>query len=555
MKLKYLLIIVFVTLSAIPLFAGLQYLNERSGEYYREQYKEHLSALSLIAKKRVLTAIDRVRDNTALVASRTQLRISLDEWNRTGDDHSRERVARIINDAKRGLQHLKDISIFSIDGTVVTATSETARPTAIDPEDYDQRKITLRKQKQHVLIDSVAPLLLNNRIVGFIHLSFYTDFLTDLVRDRSGLGETGEWLFAVRDEEGAALFAVPLKYDHTAAFERRVPSNRLDVPITQAMLGNEIIMEYAPDYLEVPVLASTRYIEKLDWGLVAKVNESEVGERVNRNKSIIYLTGLVIIVLAVAAGVVLSFFISNPIERLKTYSSKVANGSFDPPPQMGGWQEVKELTAHFSFMVKALQEMNDNLATRIEERTKELQEANAKLEIVATQDPLTGLHNRRYFDDRYQEEFSRAKRYGSELTVAIMDIDHFKQVNDTYGHDFGDIVLRKIAAFLKSTARDSDILARIGGEEFCIILPETPKNASGVLLNRLCTEIAGIEFSLKDQALNVTCSFGVAHLDGDTEDAETLLKQADVALYEAKTGGRNRVVHYRDQGKAERQTT
>lgn len=544
MKLKYLLIVAFVVLSAIPLFSGLQFLNEHSGEHYREQYEDHLSSLSLIAKKRLLTTIDRIRDNTALISSRTQMRISLDQWNQTGDKAHLDRVSRIINDAKHALSHVKDISLFDQAGAMAASTMAETEGTTIDPQLFDRPVISLAKEGPLVVVLSTAPLEYDHRTVGYIRISFHADFLTDLVRDRAGLGETGEWLFAVRDKNGDALFAVPLKFDHKAAFERRVSRERTDVPITQALLGNEIVMSQAPDYREEPVLASTRYIEEMDWGLVAKVNESEVNRTFNRNRSIIYITEIAIILTAIAAGVALSFFISNPIERLKTYSSKVAKGSFDPPPEMGGWQEVKELTSHFSYMVKALQEMNDNLAARIEERTQDLQEANDKLEIIATQDPLTGLHNRRYFDTRYQEEFNRAKRYRHDLAVVILDLDHFKQVNDRYGHEFGDIVLRKVSAFLKSTARDTDILARIGGEEFCMILPETPEKASDILLNRLCSEIADIEFILEDKKLHVTCSFGVAHLGEESTDADALLKQADIALYKAKAGGRNRVVHF-----------
>ena len=544
MKLKYLLIIVFIILSAIPLFSGLQFLNEYSGKHYREQYEDHLSSLSLIAKKRLLATVERFQDNTALISSRTQMRISLDQWNQTGNEANLDRISRIINDAKHALPHLKHITLFDENGTM--AASTVAEPTiaTIDPRLFDRPSISLAKEESLVLVHSTAPLEFNHRTVGYIRISFHADFLNELVRDRAGLGETGEWLFAVRDQNGDALFAVPLKFDHKAAFERRVSRERTDVPITQALLGNEIIMSSAPDYREEPVLASTRYIEEMDWGLVAKVNEDEVNRIFNRNKPLIYITEIAIVIVAIIAGVALSFFISSPIERLKTYSSKVAKGSFDPPPEMGGWQEVKELTAHFSYMVGALKEMNENLADRIEERTQELQKANAKLEIVATQDALTGLHNRRYFDARYQEEFSRAKRYKNDLAVVILDLDHFKQVNDRYGHDFGDIVLRKISAFLKSTARDSDILARIGGEEFCMILPETSEKASDVLLNRLCSEIADIEFTLEGKKLHVTCSFGVAHLGEESTDADALLKQADIALYEAKAAGRNRVVHY-----------
>jgi diguanylate cyclase (GGDEF)-like protein len=546
MKLKYLLISAFVILSAIPLFAGLHYLNERSGERYRFQFEEHLSALSSIAKKRVISMVDRVRDNTALIASRTQMRISLAAWNETGEQQHRERISRIINDTKNSLTDLQDIQLYDTAGKlVVSIKSELSNP-EIDVASFDKPVIGMSKVNDLTLIVSTTPLSLESRRVGYLRILFYNDIMTDLVLDRAGLGDTGEWLFAVRDENGDALFAVPLKYDHKAAFERRVSRDRVDVPITQALLGNERIMSAAPDYRETPVLASTRYIETLDWGLVAKVDESEVNDLVNRNRQIIYITEIAIVIAAIIAGVFLSIFISGPIERLRSYSSRVAAGSLETPPQVGGWHEVKELTSDFARMVATLRDLNEDLNVKVEERTKELFDAYKKLEILAIQDSLTGLHNRRYFDERYVQEFERARRYGHRLAVVMLDIDHFKAVNDTYGHDFGDKVLKGISGILKNAARASDIVARIGGEEFCLILPEASESSSTAFLERLRIEIEETMFETesKPAPVSVTCSFGITYLNDDIGNAEELLKMADSALYTAKETGRNKVVTY-----------
>lgn len=546
LKLKYLLIIVFIVLSAIPLFAGLQYLNEQAGIHYRNQFEEHLASLSFIAKKRVLTTVDRIQDNTALVSSRTQMRISLDQWNRTGTDENLTKISRTISDAKHGLTHLKEITIYDRKGMPVASTSTSPPTEVIDPEHFDKPNIALGKEGRHVLAFSTAPLVLDHAVVGYIQIIFYTEFLTDLTKDRIGLGNSGEWLFAVRDDNGDAVFAVPLKYDHLAAFRKRVPKERVDVPITQALLGNEIIMEHAPDYRDVPVLASTRYIADLDWGLVAKIDEAEVNQLVSRNRAIIYATAFIIVIVAIGAGVALSVFISGPIEKLKLYSSSIASGSPAPPPNVGGWQEARELTTHFTYMVDTLRKLNESLNDQVAERTRELFEANKQLEMLATQDPLTGLHNRRYFDERFKEEFERAKRYGHQMAVVILDIDHFKSINDTYGHDFGDLVLKKVSEFIKNAARESDVLARIGGEEFSLILPVTVEGAPGAFLERLRSEIAGLEFSSGNRTVQVTCSFGVAYISDETKDSDALLKRADLALYKAKSDGRNCVVSYTD---------
>lgn len=544
MRLKHLLIVIFVLVSAIPMFLGLQYLNRQSGQYNREQFATHLSSLSLIAKKRVLGAVERIKDNTALIASRTQMRISLSHWNSTRDAVHIAKISHIIQDAKNGLSHLKDISIFDREGRRAASTAKRPGVDQLDPEQVSRPRIDLMAEGSGVVAVSVAPLIYDHTTVGFIRITFYADFITDLVKDRTGLGETGEWLFAVRHDSGDALFAVPLKYDHKAAFKRRVAQVRTDVPIVQALLGNELVMSHAPDYLEQPVMASTRYLPELDWGLVAKVNEAEINSLVSQNENLILAANFAVILLAIVAGIVLSFSVAKPLEKLKDHTAKVADGSLAEPPKIRGWREVKELTRHFSYMIGALRDLNTDLQSRVEERTKELNDANQRLEQLVTEDHLTGLHNRRHFDKRFDEEFQRARRYKHELALVMLDIDHFKSVNDTYGHDTGDEVLKGIAAFLKGTVRGSDVAARLGGEEFCLLLPECSPNASMAFLDRIRVEVSELDFNAGSKKFNVTCSLGIAYLDERTGDPATLLKNADEALYQAKESGRNKAIQY-----------
>lgn len=551
MKLKHLLIFVFILVAAVPLFLGLQTLNHYTGAHYRALLEEHLASLSLIAKKRVLAVIERIEDNSVLIASRTQMRMSLDQWNQSGDPSHLNIIHRILDDARNGLQALKDISIYDPAGNLVASTATQPLVGRIDPQRLTRSSISLQPEGDLVLIISQAPLNLNHQTIGYIRLAFFTEFITDLVSDRTGLGETGEWLFAVRHESGDALFTVPLKYDPDAAFNRRVSKDRLDIPTTQALLGNERILSEAPDYVGTPVLASTRYISDLDWGLVAKINEEEVNRQVNQNRTFIYILELVIVALAILAGIGLSVYIAGPIEKLKEYTAKVARGRFEEPPQSGGWQEVKELTTDFTYMIRALKDLNNNLQFKVAERTKALHQANKKLARMATQDPLTGLHNRRYFNDSLEQEIHRARRYGHPLALVILDIDHFKRINDNFGHPMGDRVLKAVADHLMAAVRETDVVSRIGGEEFCLILPESSKDSALTFLERIRAELAEIKFSSDGSEFSVTSSFGVAFLGANTPDKDTLMAHADLALYQAKQGGRNRIMQYVGDGRVE----
>jgi diguanylate cyclase (GGDEF)-like protein/PAS domain S-box-containing protein len=160
----------------------------------------------------------------------------------------------------------------------------------------------------------------------------------------------------------------------------------------------------------------------------------------------------------------------------------------------------------------------------------------------ANVDALTNLPNRRAFDDAFQQEIARSRRYDRPLCVAIGDIDHFKSINDTFGHQVGDAVLEKLATFMRNSLRTTDYVARWGGEEFTILLPETRLDVAEELLNRLRTDIANYDISEIDRA--VTLSFGVTAC-AKPDDADDLLERADRALYTSKQTGRNKVTKLR----------
>ncbi|MCM0755234.1 diguanylate cyclase [Desulfovibrio aminophilus] len=166
-------------------------------------------------------------------------------------------------------------------------------------------------------------------------------------------------------------------------------------------------------------------------------------------------------------------------------------------------------------------------------------QAEARLRDMATIDGLTRLFNRRHFLETGQAELERARRYGRELTLLMFDVDHFKRVNDTFGHDAGDAVLRALAGTARDAVRHVDVLGRLGGEEFAAILPETGLKAGVEAAERLRRAVEALEVRHGEHLLRLTVSLGVAQLR-EGENLDGLLKRADQALYEAKNSGRNR---------------
>jgi diguanylate cyclase (GGDEF)-like protein len=190
-----------------------------------------------------------------------------------------------------------------------------------------------------------------------------------------------------------------------------------------------------------------------------------------------------------------------------------------------GEEELSELARAFDDMAGALQQ-----------REERLQEQ-------AISDPLTGLYNRRYLNEFLPRELARSGRNATPVAVMLIDLDHFKRVNDSFGHEAGDIVLKAVGTLLKGNVRGSDIACRYGGEEFALILPETDLNTAARRAEDIRLEISGLALSHAGKRLGkVAASFGIAMFPDHAQDTETLLRVADVALYAAKGAGRNRVI-------------
>jgi diguanylate cyclase (GGDEF)-like protein len=222
---------------------------------------------------------------------------------------------------------------------------------------------------------------------------------------------------------------------------------------------------------------------------------------------------------------------------------------------------VHQLELHNGQLIADLRRVNEELrgkerllARSLEERerallaaTNELERKSRELEVLAFRDGLTGLYNHRSFHERLREETARARRYGKPLSLIFCDIDHFKQLNDQFGHPLGDEILRRVAELLRGTddghdrLRESDIVARYGGEEFVVLLPETPKEGAKIKAERLCAAVRSTAFP---SGRRISMSFGVAAFSDDAKNAEELLAFADHALYVAKHGGRNQVQVY-----------
>jgi diguanylate cyclase (GGDEF)-like protein len=190
---------------------------------------------------------------------------------------------------------------------------------------------------------------------------------------------------------------------------------------------------------------------------------------------------------------------------------------------------------------ESIEKLNDSLEIKIKERTKELEGNVLKLNELATMDYLTNIPNRRYFFDLGEKIFSLSKRENKDLSLLLLDIDLFKNVNDTYGHDIGDEILKLVAVTIKDNLRNSDILSRFGGEEFVVLLNETDNKGAENISIKLKDLIEALNYKISDNLIKTTVSIGVTSIKQEDVNLNNLIKRADEGMYKAKAKGRNTI--------------
>ncbi|MGN1056875.1 MAG: diguanylate cyclase, partial [Comamonas sp.] len=276
----------------------------------------------------------------------------------------------------------------------------------------------------------------------------------------------------------------------------------------------------------------------LGWWIVARQPIEAAYADANRVLWSAVGLGLLAVLMAASIAWRLAAHVSNDMKRLAHAVSNVSIDAGSEIPLLHSNREVRQLSQALSDMTRQLLHANQDMQAQVQQRTLELQAANAELQRQASTDPLTQLLNRRGFETQAHILMGLAQRSGRALSAVSLDIDFFKTINDRYGHDVGDAVLRQLGQMLSARTRQSDIVGRLGGEEFVILLPDTDQTSAQTMAQHLIEAVAQQRFAAVG---TVTVSAGVSSLQtGNTLDSLTsLLKRSDEALYEAKRQGRN----------------
>jgi len=212
--------------------------------------------------------------------------------------------------------------------------------------------------------------------------------------------------------------------------------------------------------------------------------------------------------------------------------------------RMATIEDLRELERRLLEQVQEVQSANDKYRRELDAANLQMMEQQKDLEQLRGRvgvDFLTELPNRQRLDEQMREYMNRAERYGQKFSIVVLDIDHFKSINDEHGHQAGDRVLRAIGQLLAENKRASDFLARYGGEEFVLLLPETALDNAATIAQKFCDRVRARNFQFQTQPIRLTLSAGIGEVAPGRDTAESLFARVDKALYDAKNGGRDRV--------------
>jgi len=315
-------------------------------------------------------------------------------------------------------------------------------------------------------------------------------------------------------------------------------------------------------YFEEDVIFDETIVGKLS----IQLDNSKIIDRFSEQRSeLVQREILLILLMAISVYLALSYFIIRPIviasDKLRdNYNDgnlKEVNLEYEENDELG------YLFSHFNAMQERLGETSNLLKSKVELANKEVQkknihlqkqsdelkEINKKLELLSITDSLTELFNRRHFDILLRKEISYAQRHQEKVSLVIFDLDHFKSINDEYGHSVGDATLFAVAKIIEDSTRESDICCRIGGEEFAVICRETDMHAIRIIAENLRLKLESTPIHSGQHEFSITASFGMmtfSYLSGQSVSSDDIYHCADMAMYHSKQQGRNRISHFAD---------
>lgn len=385
-------------------------------------------------------------------------------------------------------------------------------------------------------VDFAAPIRLGGQVVGVLGIHGSWEWTGETIESLlPAQSERGGLEILVFDRDGELIYAPPSSRQALQKAGQRAPASdktaSARAQVTHWADGVEALSALA-------LLPARSGESDLGWQVVARQPVAQAYARSASLVSRALLAGLVVAAFAAMLSWVLARRLGDDLRTLARAARSVRKGNPGKQiPLVGSSLEVQELSSALSHMTISMLQANEEMEAQVRLRTQQLEDANRELDRQAHTDALTGLLNRRGFDVQLDFALALALRNERPLSVVTLDIDHFKRINDRFGHAVGDAVLQRMALLLEEHLRACDVVARVGGEEFVVLLPDTSSAGATVVAEAMVAAAAATE---QQEVGTVTLSAGVTSLRRQ-ETRTQLLARSDAALYEAKKSGRNRV--------------
>ena len=535
--------IVFALLATIipaVTMGWLSYVQNR--KFLNEKIKQELRVVtSQVSRELDLWLKDRLYDLRVFSSSYVVLE-NLEKMLRQGSGQienvvAYRRLKDYLGSVREKIVDYQELMLLDLQGAAVATSSDKVTTVKL-PEQWLERaqanKYTIGSAYwDETLLAAVIVIVqpirtANERLLGVLvaKLNFRT---ISKILMKYAQGEIGELYLITKD--GFLLVS-------SQSISAKFLETKLLNSTTQKLFSQEGEPNAYLGYRNQPVVGALKRMSELSWGVVAEKKRAKAYAQIVRLRNLTLALVVGLLFLIGLAAYLLSLSLVRPLDRLTSGAGKVAGGDLEVDVPVSSRSEVGYLTEVFNDMVARLRQGREELAAINET----LRQKNFELHEISIRDSLTGLYNRKHLMETLDKEVSRSQRHSHSFSLLVIDIDHFKKYNDTYGHLAGDEVLRRLAAVFTKSIRSSDYAARYGGEEFIIILPETGAGQGVEAVERIRHKMAEERFGGEDESIKVTISVGVASYPENGEDAETVIRNADAALYEAKELGRNRVV-------------
>ena len=536
-------IIVFALLATIipsVTMGWLSYVQNRA--FLNEKIKQELRVVtSQVSRELDLWLKDRLYDLRVFSSSYVVVE-NLEKILRQGSAHienvvAHRRLKDYLGSVRGKIVDYQELMLLDLQGAPVATSSDKVTTVKL-PERCLERaqanKYTLGsaywdETLQAAVIVITQPILTaNERLLGVLlaKLNFRT---ISKILMKYAQGEIGELYLITK--EGFLLVS-------SQAISAKFLETKLLDSTTKKLYSQEGEPNAYLGYHSQPVVGTLKRMSELGWGVVAEKEKAKAYAQIVRLRNLTLALVVGLLFLIGLAAYLLSLSLVRPLNRLTRGAGKVAAGDLEVDVPVSSRSEVGYLTEVFNDMVGRLRQGREELAAINET----LRQKNVELHEISIRDGLTGLYNRKHLMETLDKEVNRSQRHSHSFSFLVIDIDHFKKYNDTYGHLAGDEVLSRLASVFKKSIRSSDYAARYGGEEFIIMLPEIGPEQGVEAAERIRNKVAEENFAGEGESIEVTISVGVASYPENGEDAQSVIRNADAALYEAKELGRNRVV-------------